>query len=147
MRSVVALRRWLATVALLRMLSVYLGYLNVSRLSTNLFDQAVPPVTELNGRTFAIWTATSCMLCFLCVKNPQNQAIYSATLMSFVLALLFFCGELFYFKTLGWKSALQPMLVAGISVLWMGSGYKYYLFYSVAEPSEEISSELQRKDL
>lgn len=87
------------------------------------------------------------MLCLLCVKNTQNKAIYSATLMSFLLALVFFCGELFIFKTLSWKSALQPIAVAGVSVLWMGSGYNYYLSYSIAEPSEEISSELQRKDL
>ncbi len=33
--------------------------------------------------------------------------------MSFVLAILFFAGELLYFKTLSWKSALQPMTVAG----------------------------------
>mmetsp|Transcript_1822 Transcript_1822/g.5309 ORF Transcript_1822/g.5309 Transcript_1822/m.5309 type:complete len:151 (-) Transcript_1822:1111-1563(-) len=149
MPSVVALRRWLVVVALLRLLSVYLGYMNVKRLSTNLFDTAADvgtAVTPLTGRTFAMWTATSSMLCLVCAKNPQNKAIYGATLMSFVLALLFFIGELFVFKTLTWKSALQPMTVAVISTLWLGAGYNYYTAYSTAEPSEEISSELLRKD-
>ena len=36
-----------------------------------------------------------------------------ATLASFVLALLFFLGELIVFKTLGWRTALQPLIVAG----------------------------------
>ena len=36
-----------------------------------------------------------------------------ATLLSFVLALAFFLGELLYFKTLSWKRALQPLIVAG----------------------------------
>ncbi len=35
-----------------------------------------------------------------------------ATLASFVLALLFFLGELFVFKTLGWRTAMQPLIVA-----------------------------------
>jgi Erg28 like protein len=40
------------------------------------------------------------------------------TLASFVLALIFFTSELLLFKTLSWKMALQPMIVAGaISVL------------------------------
>jgi Erg28 like protein len=35
------------------------------------------------------------------------------TLASFVLALVFFTSELLLFKTLSWKMALQPMVVAG----------------------------------
>ena len=36
-----------------------------------------------------------------------------ATLASFVLAAVFFLMELLVFKTLGWKTALQPLVVAG----------------------------------
>ena len=36
-------------------------------------------VTELNGRTFAMWTALSSILCLYCAKNPQNRAVYSAS--------------------------------------------------------------------
>lgn len=144
MPSVVALRRWLVLVAFLRLLSVYLGYLNPSRLNSNLFDATPDAVTDLNGRTFAMWTSLSCVLCLFCAKNPQNRAMYSATLASFVLALIFFSSELLLYKTLSLKSALQPMIVAGVSVLWMGLGFNYYLDYA-AQPSEELDGILQRK--
>ena len=36
-----------------------------------------------------------------------------ATLFSFVAALGFFLLELFVYQTVGWKSALQPLIVAG----------------------------------
>jgi hypothetical protein len=144
MPSVVALRRWLVLVAFLRLLSVYLGYLDPSRLNSNLFDTAPNAVSDLHGRTFAMWTSLSCVLCLFCAKNPQNRSVYSVTLASFVLALMFFMGELLLFKTLSWKMALQPMIVAGVSVLWMGLGYNYYLDYS-AQPSEELDGIFQKK--
>lgn len=34
-------------------------------------------VSDLHGRTFAMWTSMSCVLCLFCAKNPQNRAIYS----------------------------------------------------------------------
>lgn len=33
-------------------------------------------VNELYGRTFAIWTLTTCVLCLICAKNPCVPAIY-----------------------------------------------------------------------
>ena len=36
-----------------------------------------------------------------------------ATLFSFVAALCFFLLELFVYQTVGWQSALQPLIVAG----------------------------------
>ena len=42
-----------------------------------------------------------------------------ATLASFVLAAVFFVMELLVFKTLGWKTALQPLVVAGEGMSYM----------------------------
>lgn len=95
-------------------------------------------MNDLFGRTFAMWTATSCMLCLCCAKNPCNQTVYGATLFSFVLALVFFLSELFVFKTLSWQKVLQPLTVAGVSVLWMGMGWNYYTSMAVMEASEEL---------
>ena len=39
---------------------------------------AQPAVNDLFGRTFSMWTATSCMLCLCCAKNPTNQTVYGA---------------------------------------------------------------------
>lgn len=33
-------------------------------------------VSELQGRTFATWTLTSCLLCLICARNPCVPAIY-----------------------------------------------------------------------
>ena len=78
-----------------------------------------------------------------------------ATLFSFVAALCFFLLELFVYQTVGWKSALQPLIVAGescnsgqfsaiwdsislsvlhpagVSTLWMGAGWNYYTTLSL----------------
>ncbi|KAK9805834.1 hypothetical protein WJX73_005799 [Symbiochloris irregularis] len=123
---VTALRRWLVAVALLRCLSVYLGFFNVSTFKNNLFDLQPDLVNDLYGRTFAIWTLTTCVLCLICAKNPCVPAIYGATLASFVAAFAHFSTEAIFFKTISWKSAANPMVVAGISLVWMGAGWNYY---------------------
>ena len=43
----------------------------------------------------------------------MRAVVAGATLASFVLAAVFFLLELLVFKTLGWKTALQPLIVAG----------------------------------
>lgn len=46
-------------------------------------------------------------------KCPLDcSTVVGVTLASFVLALVFFTSELLLFKTLSWKMALQPMIVA-----------------------------------
>lgn len=79
---------------------------------------------------------TSCVLCLICARNPCIPAIYGATLASFAIALLHFSLELIVFKTLDFSKALQPGVIATISVLWMSLGWKYYTSYvPAAEPS------------
>jgi hypothetical protein len=56
--------------------------------------------------------------------------------LSFVVALIHFLLELVVFRTLGVKTAVQPMVVAGVSVLWMGLGWNYYTKYApTTEPT------------
>ncbi|CAK0751688.1 hypothetical protein CVIRNUC_002087 [Coccomyxa viridis] len=134
MPSVIALRRWLVFVALLRLLSVYLGIFEVKYFRTNLFDLHPESVTELYGRTFATWTLTTCALCLICAKNPRVPAIYGATLFSFVAAMLHFLAEVTMFKTMSLKAAANPMIIAGLSILWMGAGWNYYTNQTPVEP-------------
>lgn len=130
MPSVTALRRWLVFVAFLRLFSVGLGFAAPQRLHTNLYTERPDLVNELQGRTFAIWTLTTCILCLICARNPCVPAIYGATLLSFLVALAHFLLELLVFQTCGWKTAAQPMVVAGVSALWMGLGWNYYTTYA-----------------
>lgn len=140
MQSVKALRRWLVIVALLRLLAVFLGYFDYRKFQSNLFDRYPLEVTELCGRVFAVWTLVTCGLCLICARNPCVPAIYGATLFSFVVALSFFLLELLVYQTLSWQSSLQPLIVAGITTLWMGAGWNYYTTMSL-EPDLSIASE------
>lgn len=142
MQSVKALRRWLVVVALLRLLAVFLGYFDHKKFQTNLFDHAPSEVTELCGRVFSIWTLVTCGLCLICARNPCVPSIYGATLFSFVSALLFFLLEVLVYQTVSWQRALQPLIIAGVSTLWMGAGWNYYTTMSL-DPDFSTPSEVE----
>ena len=129
---------------------VYLGYFLPARLQTNLFDlkpelgerttegggvargraaaflptpsSPPPPVNDLYGRTFAVWTAVTCTLCLTCARDPRARGVYAATLASFALALAFFAGEALVFRTMSLASAAQPAAVASVSTVGGGGG-------------------------
>lgn len=118
-----ALSHWLVFVACLRLLSVYIGYFDVNRFKTALIDLRPDYVNPLLGRLFASWTLLTCGLCLICAKNPFNRAVYGATLLSFIAALVHFALELFVFKTSSFRGVLTPSIVAGLSTTWMGLGW------------------------
>lgn len=127
--SVLLLQRWLFLVASLRLLSVYIGIFDPEKFKVALIDREPQLVNDLYGRLFATWTLLTCGLCLICARNPTNPAIYGATLLSFVVALVHFVTELLVFKTMTLKGAASPMVVAGLSVLWMGAGWNYYTYH------------------
>ncbi|KIY96957.1 Ergosterol biosynthetic protein 28 [Monoraphidium neglectum] len=108
---------------------VYIGIADPDKFKIALIDKEPQLVNELYGRLFATWTLLTCGLCLICARNPTNPAIYGATLLSFVVALAHFLTELLVFKTMSLKGAASPMVVAGLSVLWMGAGWNYYTYH------------------
>ncbi|KAF8060619.1 rplL [Scenedesmus sp. PABB004] len=136
-QGAVALSRWLVVVAGLRLLSVYIGLFDPGRFRTALIDLQPGLVNDLYGRLFATWTVLTCGLCLICARNPTNAAIYGATLLSFVVALTHFATELLVFKTMSLRGAAAPMVIAGLSTLWMGAGWNYYTLYSNQQPAGE----------
>jgi hypothetical protein len=138
-----ALSRWLQFVAILRLISVILGYLHPTKLSQNLYSGTPEESTYLQTRTFATWTTTSCMLCLLCARNISNRGIYAATLGSFIIALAHFLLEFFVYESVTIRTVLQPLIIASISTLWMGTGWNYYTEYVMSMPasySEEVTA-------
>lgn len=129
-------------VAFLRFFSVILGYCYPDTLSENVFAAALDQATPLQSRTFAIWTTTSCMLCLLCARNIGNRQLYAATFGSFVIALGYFLLEHLVYETVPLKRAMQPLVVASVSILWMGAGFNYYTDYVHSMPafSEEVTT-------
>lgn len=108
-----ALQWWLRIVAGLRCFSVLLGYFNVSRFRTNLFTLAPEDqVSDLQGRTFGIWTSVTCMLCILAAENLDQSAIILATIGSFVIALIYFLLEYFIYQTISTAAFASPAIVA-----------------------------------
>lgn len=93
---------------------------------TPLRPPLAPPVNDLYGRTFAVWTAVTCTLCLTCARDPRARGVYAATLASFALALAFFAGEALVFRTMSLASAAQPAVVATVSTVWMAAGWSYY---------------------
>eukprot|EP01025_Chloroclados_australasicus_P001200 TRINITY_DN10347_c1_g1_i1.p3 TRINITY_DN10347_c1_g1~~TRINITY_DN10347_c1_g1_i1.p3 ORF type:complete len:140 (-),score=1.99 TRINITY_DN10347_c1_g1_i1:348-767(-) len=118
---------WLVLVAMLRLLSVYLGYFEYQYLEDRLFTLAKGQVTPLYGRTFATWTLVTCCLCLMCSANIHNAAIYGATVFSFIAALIHFTTEFFLYETMSVKGVLSPGIIAGVSVVWMIIGWSKYV--------------------
>lgn len=48
--------------------------------------------------------------------------------------MLHFLIEVAMFKTMSLKAAANPMIIAGLSILWMGAGWNYYTGQSIVEP-------------
>jgi hypothetical protein len=137
-----ALSRWLQCVAFLRVFSALLGYLYPEKLAENVYNGMPDQVSELQGRTFATWTTTTCVLCLICARNPSIVPIYAATLGSFVIALVHFCLEYFVYETVTFRTVIQPMVVASISILWMGAGWRYYTEYASTLPAGSVDTEI-----
>ena len=61
--------------------------------------------------------------------------IAAATFGSFLIALFHFSIEVFVYNTVSVRSAIQPMIIASISSLWMGAGWNYYTSYVSSAPA------------
>ena len=120
MSSQPLLQLWLLVVALLRLFSIYIALNQPETLAQTLFAAAPRELNPTAARIFAAWTATTCVLCLLCVyegANP-NEPIYAATAWSFAVALAVFIPELH--STMTWHS-IAPAFVATTSLVWMAA--------------------------
>ena len=121
--DIISLSTWLIVVALLRLLSVVIGYISPQTFASSVFPAAPKSeVTDLMGRTFAIWTTVTCTLCLLTAQDPDPESpIFFATFLSFVYALLFFAIELLFYGTMTFRSIASPGIVSTLSIVWMGA--------------------------
>ncbi|CAI5999481.1 unnamed protein product [Closterium sp. NIES-64] len=108
---------WLLLVAFARLSSVYFGYFNLWALQVAVYSKRT--MSDVHGRTFAVWTAVTCTLCILCALHLDSRPLYLATLTSFVFALLHFLLELLVYKTMTVKNFAAPCFFASVSTVWM----------------------------
>ncbi|CAI5977358.1 unnamed protein product [Closterium sp. NIES-64] len=104
---------WLLLVAFARLSSVYFGYFNLWALQVAVYSKRT--MSDVHGRTFAVWTAVTCTLCILCALHLDSRPLYLATLASFVFALLHFLLELLVYKTMTVKNFAAPCFFASVS--------------------------------
>ena len=117
------LSRWLLLAALLRVFSVYIGFFSPVKFQIALFRRKPEVVTTAFGRLFGTWTVITCILCVACAQNIDNEALYLSTFSSFIVALLYMLNELIVHQTIDVKGATSPLIVAGVSIVWMGLNY------------------------
>ncbi|CAI5518469.1 unnamed protein product, partial [Closterium sp. Naga37s-1] len=101
---------WLLLVAFARLSSVYFGYFNLWALQVAVYSKRT--MSDVHGRTFAVWTAVTCTLCILCALHLDSRPLYLATLASFLFALLHFLLELLVYKTMTLKNFAAPCFFA-----------------------------------
>ena len=78
----------------------------------------------------------ACSVC--CARGTSATGTFG----SFLIALGFFLLEHFVYETVPLKRAMQPLVVATVSILWMGAGWNYYTDYVHSMPafSEEVTN-------
>ena len=92
-----------------------------------MFDLKPKEVTPLYGRTFAAWTSVTCLLCLFCANDISNPGIYTATMLSFLIAFVHFTFELLVGKTVSLKKFLSPGIISTVSMTWMYLQKGFYL--------------------
>eukprot|EP01113_Clastostelium_recurvatum_P033259 TRINITY_DN4377_c0_g1_i1.p2 TRINITY_DN4377_c0_g1~~TRINITY_DN4377_c0_g1_i1.p2 ORF type:complete len:123 (+),score=17.50 TRINITY_DN4377_c0_g1_i1:466-834(+) len=117
----VPLQYWMFAVAGLRIFGAAQAFFNSARLRTNVYSRQPREVTSLHTRLFGIWTLMSCTLCLATAYDPANRSVLLCAWVSFVLALAHFIQEAFIFRTSSIRDIIPPFIVAGTSIVWIGS--------------------------
>jgi Erg28 like protein len=113
------LKYWLLLVASLRLLSVYLGYIQPSELQKNVFPPGAKQYTGLVGRTFAVWTSVTCAITIQTAYNLNNGPLVRIGIFTFLVANTYFALEYLVFKSVSLKSITLPFIFATSSSLWL----------------------------
>ena len=113
-----ALRNWLVLVAGLRLLSVVLGYAVPMTLQTRVFSRtSKQQFTPLVARTFAVWTAVTCVVTLVTAFNLDNPALMATCAATFAIALAYFAMELLVYRTVSLATVALPCFFASEGVL------------------------------
>ena len=110
--SLTNLQRYLVLVGGLRALSVGLGYGADRTLQQRVFTRSAKEFTSLQARTFAIWTATTCLITWGTAAHLHNGPLVAVCIATFLLADAFFLAELAVYKTVTMASISMPMFIA-----------------------------------
>ncbi|ELT92922.1 hypothetical protein CAPTEDRAFT_165270 [Capitella teleta] len=130
------LRGWIGVVAIIAFGNTVSCFRNHDFMAEKLYTVTPELVNALTARLFGTWTLLSAMLRLWCAFCIDNHAVFCLTFFSFFLAMAHFAGEIFFYHTAELTfGATSPLVVSGLSMLWMLACYRR-LF-----PAEEIPVE------
>jgi len=119
-----SLQGWIFVVGLMALGNTVSCYVDHSFLATRLYTAAPEKANDLAARLFGLWTLMSAFLRLSCAILITNRALFNLTLLSFVVANVHFLSEAFIYKTAPITiGVLTPMIVSGVSILWMIVAY------------------------
>jgi len=115
-----SLQGWIFVVGLMAVGNTVSCFVDHSFLARHLYTGATDKTNDLAARLFGMWTLMSALLRLSCAILITNRALYNLTLLSFVLAFVHFLSEAFLYKTAPLTvGVLAPIIVSGVSTLWM----------------------------
>lgn len=114
-----ALENWLTVVAALSIFGSLQAYLSTNTLKDRQFSLAKNEVSPIARRLFGAWTLVASLVRLQCAMDSTNKAIYQTTIGTFLVAFGVYGYECFVAKTVPFKHALPPFIVAGTSLVWM----------------------------
>lgn len=106
------LRAWLVGVAALRLLSVYLGYVQPFTLQRAVFARASKEFSSLTARTFAVWTSATCAVTLMTAFHLDSAPLVDTCIATFAIANTFFAAELLIYKTVTVRTITAPFFFA-----------------------------------
>lgn len=114
------LRGWIGLVAITAVGNTVQCFLNEDYPRQRIYTLQGELATPLVSRLFGVWTLLAAGIRLSYVVSPDNHSVYVLTLLSFVLAFFHFSSEVFVYKTAPLTvGAIAPMIVSGVSCLWM----------------------------
>eukprot|EP01102_Stenamoeba_stenopodia_P018741 TRINITY_DN6933_c0_g1_i1.p1 TRINITY_DN6933_c0_g1~~TRINITY_DN6933_c0_g1_i1.p1 ORF type:complete len:126 (+),score=20.07 TRINITY_DN6933_c0_g1_i1:66-443(+) len=114
-----ALSYWLYFVSSLGLFGSVQGFFRQQTLKDKQFSKAPRELTGLAGRLFGAWTAVATMVRFSCASAPHERTLQLVGMGTFLVAGGIYVAEVFVYKTVPFKNALAPFIVASTSFLWM----------------------------
>jgi len=115
-----SLQGWIFVVGLMAIGNTVSCFVDHSFLASRLYTGAPDKVNDLAARLFGVWTLLAAALRLSCAIFITNRALFNLTLLSFVIAFTHFLAEALFFKTAPLTiGVLTPMIVSGVSILWM----------------------------
>lgn len=110
---------WLLIVSLVSLFGTIQAFYTTDLLKQYQFNLAPQQVTPLTGRLFGCWTLLATLLRLTCALSPRNTAIYRLTIITFIIAITFFCHNFYVAQTMDLRNVAMPFAFALPSFIWM----------------------------